>query len=39
MCELRGSEIEKFIKFMNVVLIMSILVILDEEPQNKLYGN
>ena len=33
-----SSEISKF-NFENVVLIMSILVILDEEPQNKLYRN
>ena len=36
MFELRGSEILKLINFGNV---MSILVTLDEEPQNKLYRN
>ena len=39
MFELRGSDISKLINFWNVELIMSILVILDEEPQNKLYRN
>ena len=32
-------EISKLINFGNVVLIMLILVILDDEPQNKLYRN
>ena len=39
MFELRGSEISKLINFGKIMPIMSILVILDEELQNKLYRN